>query len=175
MPDSPLFRTVAHCFRTIVPVAVDLLHLAVLVAHSRRTLAAENLFLRKQLAPNRLTSSRIQWKRRSLGDVLERKGESLNRNMLLIDRLRQRAASSCSFAEAHHPDREAETVRGVCRATALCRRSSQHHSYYRCPCIPPLADTGKADGSCPLRRRLHARPRSCPGLYFALASAPKPP
>lgn len=29
---------------------VDLVHLAVLVAHSRRTLAADNLFLRKQLA-----------------------------------------------------------------------------------------------------------------------------
>src|SRR5215472_10011961 len=50
MPGSPLFRTVAHCFRTIVPVVVDLVRLAVLVAHSRRTLAAENLFLRKQLA-----------------------------------------------------------------------------------------------------------------------------
>ena len=50
MPGSPLFRSVAHCFRTIVPVVVDLVRLAVLVAHSRRTLAAENLFLRKQLA-----------------------------------------------------------------------------------------------------------------------------
>ena len=50
MPGSPLFRTVAHCFRTILPVLVDLLHLAVIVGHSRRSLAAENLFLRKQLA-----------------------------------------------------------------------------------------------------------------------------
>src|SRR5215472_12710389 len=50
MPTVPLFRTVAHWFRTIVPVLVDLVRLAVLVAHSRRTLAAENLFLRKQLA-----------------------------------------------------------------------------------------------------------------------------
>jgi putative transposase len=33
-----------------MPVVVDLLRLAVLVAYSRRTLAAENLFLRKQLA-----------------------------------------------------------------------------------------------------------------------------
>src|SRR5215831_5256944 len=49
MPGSPLFRTLAHCFRTIVPVGVDLVHLAVLAAHSRRTLAAENLFFRKQL------------------------------------------------------------------------------------------------------------------------------
>src|SRR5437660_846186 len=50
MPGLPLFRTLAHCFRAIVPVVVDLVHLAVLVAHSRRTLAAENLFLRNQLA-----------------------------------------------------------------------------------------------------------------------------
>ena len=50
MPGSSLFRTVAHCFRTIVPVVADLLRLAVLTVHSRRTLAAENLFLRKQLA-----------------------------------------------------------------------------------------------------------------------------
>jgi len=50
MLSSPLFPTVAHCFRTILPVLVDLLHLAVLVGHSHRALAAENLFLRKQLA-----------------------------------------------------------------------------------------------------------------------------
>src|SRR5262244_810120 len=50
MPGSSLFRTVAHCFRTIVPVVIDLIRLAVLAAHSRRALAAENLFLRKQLA-----------------------------------------------------------------------------------------------------------------------------
>jgi putative transposase len=50
MPDSPLLRTVAHCFRTISPVVVDLVRLAVLAAYSRRALAAENLFLRKQLA-----------------------------------------------------------------------------------------------------------------------------
>jgi putative transposase len=50
MPGSPLFRTVAHCFRTILPVLVDLLRLAVIVGHSRRSLAAENLFLRKRLA-----------------------------------------------------------------------------------------------------------------------------
>src|SRR5215831_12464388 len=50
MPGSSLFRTVAHCFRTIVPVVIDLIRLAVFTAHSRRALAAENLFLRKQLA-----------------------------------------------------------------------------------------------------------------------------
>jgi putative transposase len=46
----PLIRTVAHCFRTISSVVVDLVRLALLAAHSRRALAAENLFLRKQLA-----------------------------------------------------------------------------------------------------------------------------
>src|SRR5262245_64784881 len=50
MPGSSLFRTVAHCFRTIVPVVIDLIRLAVFTAHWRRALAAENLFLRKQLA-----------------------------------------------------------------------------------------------------------------------------
>src|SRR5262249_21217867 len=38
------------CFRTIVPVVIDLIRLAILAVHSRRALAAENLFLRKQLA-----------------------------------------------------------------------------------------------------------------------------
>src|SRR5262249_21695316 len=50
MAGSSLFRTVAHCFRTIVPVVIDLIRLAILAVHSRRALAAENLFLRKQLA-----------------------------------------------------------------------------------------------------------------------------
>jgi putative transposase len=50
MSDFPLIRTVAHCFRTIASVVVDLFRLALLAAHSRRALAAENLFLRKQLA-----------------------------------------------------------------------------------------------------------------------------
>ncbi len=45
-----LFRTVGHCLRTILPVVADLLRLAVLMGRSRRSLAAENLFLRKQLA-----------------------------------------------------------------------------------------------------------------------------
>ena len=38
------------CFRTISSVVVDLVRLAFLAAHFRRALAAENLFLRKQLA-----------------------------------------------------------------------------------------------------------------------------
>ena len=45
-----LIRTVAHCFRTISSVVADLVRLAFLATHSRRALAAENLFLRKQLA-----------------------------------------------------------------------------------------------------------------------------
>src|SRR5262249_54138508 len=50
MPGFPLIRTVVHSFRTISSVVVDLVRLAFLAAHSRRALAAENLFLRKQLA-----------------------------------------------------------------------------------------------------------------------------
>jgi putative transposase len=50
MLGSPLIRTVAHCFRTISSVVVDLVRPAFLAVHSRRAFAAENLFLRKQLA-----------------------------------------------------------------------------------------------------------------------------
>jgi putative transposase len=50
MPGLALFRTVGHCLRTILPVLADLLHLAVLMGRSRRSLAAESLFLRRQLA-----------------------------------------------------------------------------------------------------------------------------
>ena len=39
-----------HCLRTAVAVLLDLSRFALLMARSRRTLAAENLFLRKQLA-----------------------------------------------------------------------------------------------------------------------------
>ena len=50
MSDSSIFRAVAHCFRTLSLVVVDLVRLAFLAARSHRSLAAENLFLRKQLA-----------------------------------------------------------------------------------------------------------------------------
>jgi hypothetical protein len=50
MSPSPLFRAVAHCFRTLSLVVFDLGRLALLAAHSRTALAAETLFLRKQLA-----------------------------------------------------------------------------------------------------------------------------
>jgi transposase InsO family protein len=50
MSGSWIFRVVAHCFRTLSAVVFDLVQLACLAAHSRRALAAENLFLRKQLA-----------------------------------------------------------------------------------------------------------------------------
>jgi hypothetical protein len=50
MPISLMLRTAGHCFRTLSLVTFDLIRLAVLSAHSRRALAAENLFLRKQLA-----------------------------------------------------------------------------------------------------------------------------
>src|SRR5258708_23933961 len=50
MSGSLIFRAVAHCFRTLSLVVFDLVRLAVLAAHSRSALVAENLFLRKQLA-----------------------------------------------------------------------------------------------------------------------------
>ena len=50
MSRSSVFRAVAHCFRTLSLVVIDLVRLATLAAHSRSALAAENLFLRKQLA-----------------------------------------------------------------------------------------------------------------------------
>jgi len=47
---ASIFRAVAHCFGTLYAVMFDLLRLLALAARSRRALAAENLFLRKQLA-----------------------------------------------------------------------------------------------------------------------------
>src|SRR5215469_15420469 len=49
MPVS-VFRLLTHSFTTLSLVACDLVRLLVLVFRSRRALAAENLFLRKQLA-----------------------------------------------------------------------------------------------------------------------------
>src|SRR5260370_5533337 len=50
MSNSSIFRAVAHCFRTLSLVVVDLVRLAFLSARSHRSLAAENQFLRKQMA-----------------------------------------------------------------------------------------------------------------------------
>lgn len=50
MPVSLLVRAVTHCLRTSSLVAFDLLRLASLAVRSHNSLAAENLFLRKQLA-----------------------------------------------------------------------------------------------------------------------------
>jgi hypothetical protein len=50
MSHASVFRAVAHGVRTLSLVVVDLVRLASLAAHSRSALAAENLFLRKQLA-----------------------------------------------------------------------------------------------------------------------------
>jgi putative transposase len=47
---SSVFGAVAHCFRTLSLVVFDVVRLVFLVARSHSTLAAENLFLRKQLA-----------------------------------------------------------------------------------------------------------------------------
>ena len=45
-----VFCAVAHCLRTLTLVVGDLVRLASLAARSHSALAAENLFLRKQLA-----------------------------------------------------------------------------------------------------------------------------
>jgi putative transposase len=51
MPASSIcLAALQHCFRTTAAVLLDLVHFALLTARSRRALAAENLFLRKQLA-----------------------------------------------------------------------------------------------------------------------------
>jgi hypothetical protein len=47
---SSVFRAVAHCFRTLSLVVFDVVRQVFLVARSHSTSAAENLFLRKQLA-----------------------------------------------------------------------------------------------------------------------------
>ena len=49
MPGS-IFRPLTHGLTTLSSVAYDLAHLLVLGMRSRRELAAENLYLRKQLA-----------------------------------------------------------------------------------------------------------------------------
>jgi putative transposase len=50
MSRSSVFRAFAHCFRTLSLVVVDLVRLASVAVHSHSALAAENLFLHKQLA-----------------------------------------------------------------------------------------------------------------------------
>src|SRR5260370_3571953 len=45
-----IFQPLTHSLTTLSSVARELVHLLVLVSRSRRSLAAENLFLRKQLA-----------------------------------------------------------------------------------------------------------------------------
>jgi hypothetical protein len=51
MPASFLcFAALQHCCRTAIAVLLNLGQFALLAAHSRRTLSAENLSLRKQLA-----------------------------------------------------------------------------------------------------------------------------
>jgi putative transposase len=50
MLHASVFRAVVHCVRTSSLVVVDLVRLASLAVHSHTALAAENLFLRKQLA-----------------------------------------------------------------------------------------------------------------------------
>jgi hypothetical protein len=73
MSGSPVFRAVAHRFRTLSMVVVDLVRLASLAARSHSALAAENLFLRKQLAP--FQERKIKgWHRDSRGGTLRTHG-----------------------------------------------------------------------------------------------------
>src|ERR1035437_6455791 len=50
MPVPLILLAATHCCRTLSSILLDLIHLVVLAAHSRSALAAQNLFLRKQLA-----------------------------------------------------------------------------------------------------------------------------
>ena len=69
MLHTSVFSGFAHCFRTLSLVVVDLVRLASLAMHSHSALAAENLFLRKQLAlfqerkvkPRRRTDDATRW------------------------------------------------------------------------------------------------------------------
>jgi hypothetical protein len=50
MSHASVFSAFGHCFRTLSLVVVDLVRLVSLAANSHNAMAAENLFLRKQLA-----------------------------------------------------------------------------------------------------------------------------
>ena len=86
MSRSLVFRTVAHCFRTLSLVVFDLVRLAFLAAHSRSALAVENLFLRKQLAlvqerkvkPRRADDS-TRWVMATLSRIFQWRDELVNR------------------------------------------------------------------------------------------------
>ena len=73
-----LFVALRHCFVTAISVLLDLVRLATIGVRSRRTLAAENLFLRKQLAlfqerkvkPRRADDS-MRWIMATLGQMFE--------------------------------------------------------------------------------------------------------
>src|SRR5215813_6674037 len=66
MPASSLILAVTHCLRTSFEVALDLVRLVCLAIRSHNSLAAENLFLRKQLA---LFQERKVKPRRADGDT----------------------------------------------------------------------------------------------------------
>ena len=50
MSAFPILLTITHSLHTLLSVTCGLVRMFVLLSHSRRALAAENLFLRKQLA-----------------------------------------------------------------------------------------------------------------------------
>ena len=85
MPVSLLFRAVTHCLRTSSSVAFELVRLAALAIRSHNSLAAENLFLRKQLAlfqerkvkPRRADDA-TRWLMATLGQMFQWRNALLN-------------------------------------------------------------------------------------------------
>src|SRR6185369_7276420 len=85
MPISLLVHAVTHCLRTLSLVAFDLAKLASLSVRSHKSLAAENLFLRKQLAlfqerkvkPRRANDA-TRWSMATLGRMFQWRNALVN-------------------------------------------------------------------------------------------------
>ena len=74
-----VFQPLRHSLTTLSSVAYDLVHFLILVARSRRLLAAENLYLRKQLALFQERKLKPEWPKNSCGlsvVVLEKTAEA---------------------------------------------------------------------------------------------------
>ena len=85
MPVSLLLHAVTHCLRTLSLVAFDLAKLASLSVRSRKSLAAESLFLRKQLAlfqerkvKPRRTNDATRWLMATLGRMFQWRNALVN-------------------------------------------------------------------------------------------------
>ena len=107
MSGSLIFRAVAHCFRTLSSVVFGLVRLAFLAAQSRSALAAENLFLRKQLAlfqerkvkPRRADDS-TQWMMAALSRMFHRHESSPHSRAGTHGELRMRNDSAEHYVES---------------------------------------------------------------------------